>query len=174
VLAVALFVAFWVIVAVGLFLIASRGSRGRDRAGGAGRMGSRSATTLFLLTAAVFGIALPLLVLTSNHSNADAHVGSGLKLTANEKTGRELFGSHCAVCHTLAAANAMGKVGPNLDMIKPSYSLVVHTINNGCLPNGSPSSGQACLGQGVMDPDIVQGADAQNVAAFVSKVAGQG
>ena len=30
----------------------------------------------------------------------------------------ELFGENCAVCHTLAAANAVGKVGPNLDQLE--------------------------------------------------------
>ena len=38
-----------------------------------------------------------------------------------------------AVCHTLSAANAVGKVGPNLDTLKPPYGLVLNTINNGCL-----------------------------------------
>ena len=31
-----------------------------------------------------------------------------------------LFSENCASCHTLAAANATGKVGPNLDDLKPS------------------------------------------------------
>ena len=86
---------------------------------------------------------VPAALLTGNHANASAQVG-GIKLTAAEKTGRELFGEHCAVCHTLAAANAVGKVGPNLDMLKPPASLVLHTINNGCLPNAAdPSSARA-------------------------------
>ena len=173
-LAVILFIAFWVIVAIGLFLLASRGGRREGSMVGAARMGTRSATTLFLVTAAVFGVALPVLMLTGNHSNADAHVGNNLKLTVNERTGRELFGAHCAVCHSLAAANAIGKVGPNLDQIKPSDSLVLHTIQNGCLPNAPSGSALACLGQGVMPAQVVQGADANAVAAYVSKVAGQG
>ena len=101
------------------------------------------------MTAVVFGIALPLLMLTGNHSNANAQVG-GLKLTNAEKSGRELFGQHCGLCHTLAGANAVGKVGPNLDELKPAQSVVLHTINNGCLPNPPKGSSQACLGQGVM------------------------
>jgi mono/diheme cytochrome c family protein len=106
-----------------------------------------------------------------NHANANAQVG-GIKLTPGEKIGRELFGEHCGVCHTLAAANAAGKVGPNLDLLKPSESIVLHTIVNGCLPNGSASSGEACLSQGVMPANVVQGRQAQQVAAFVAKVAG--
>ena len=120
-----------------------------------------------------FGIALPLLFLTGNHANANGQVG-GHKLTAAEKRGRELFGEHCAVCHTLAAANAIGKVGPNLDTLKPSATLVLHTIENGCLPN-PPSTNPAenCLGEGVMPAGIIQGQDAQDVAKFVAQVAGR-
>jgi cytochrome c551 len=96
----------------------------------------------------------------------------GIKLNAAEKNGRELFGQHCGVCHTLAAANAVGKVGPNLDILKPAQSTILNTIANGCLPNPPKGSNEACLGQGVMPSDVVEGRDAQDVAAFVSKVAG--
>jgi mono/diheme cytochrome c family protein len=120
----------------------------------------------------VFGIALPLVLLVGNHSNANAQVG-GLKLNAAQRSGRQLFGTHCAVCHTLAAANAIGKVGPNLDTLKPQASLVLHTINNGCLPNAPSGSAMQCLGQGVMPAEVVEGVDAQDVASFVAKVAGQ-
>src|ERR1700745_2918755 len=100
-LAVAAFVAFWVIVALGLVAIASRAG-GRRPSRGLTRAASRSAITLFVVTAAVFGIALPILMLVGNHTNASAQVG-GIKLTSGEKAGRELFGQHCGVCHTLAA-----------------------------------------------------------------------
>jgi mono/diheme cytochrome c family protein len=172
VLAVAAFVALWVVVALALFVLAARGSgtvthRRRDP----GRRGSNITISMFVVTAVVFGVGLPLLMLTGNHHNANAQVG-GVRLTAAEKNGRQLFGEHCGVCHTLAAANAVGKVGPNLDILKPAQSTVLNTINNGCLPNPPKGSNQGCLGQGVMPASIVQGQDAQNVAAFVAKVAG--
>lgn len=169
-LAVAAFIAFWVIIALGLVLIAARAGQAR-RARGVTRAGSRSALTLFVVTAVVFGIALPVLMLTGNHSNANAQVG-GLRLNADQKAGRELFGEHCGVCHTLAAANAVGKVGPNLDSLRPSQSIILHTLANGCLPNAPSGSGESCLGQGVMPSGIVQGRQAQQVASFVAKVAG--
>jgi mono/diheme cytochrome c family protein len=172
VLPVAAFVALWVVVGVGLFVLATRGTgtvahARRDP----GRRGSSITITMFVVTAVVFGVGLPLLMLTGNHHNANAQVG-GIKLTAAAKSGRELFGEHCGVCHTLAGANAAGKVGPNLDILKPAQSTVLNTINNGCLPNPPKGSNQGCLGQGVMPSNIVQGQDAQNVAAFVAKVAG--
>lgn len=172
-LAVAAFVAFWVVVAFGLVYIAVRGGTGNARA--RERRPSRGANRLvgvmFTFVALGFGIALPLALLTGNHSRANAEIG-GMKLTAAERDGRTLFGEHCSVCHTLAAANAIGKVGPNLDMLKPSESLVLHTLAYGCLPNASTSSDEACLGQGVMPADVVTGVDATDVAKFVAKVAG--
>ena len=58
-------------------------------------------------------------------------------------------------------------------MLKPPASLVLHTIENGCLPNASSGSAEQCLGQGVMPANVVQGRDAQNVADFVARVAGK-
>ena len=170
-LAVAAFVAFWVVVALGLFFLATRGGPGARPARDPGRRGTRLSLSLFVVTAVVFGVGLPLLMLTGNHSNASAQIG-GMKLTAAEKTGRELFGAHCGVCHTLAAANAIGKVGPNLDILKPAQTIVIRTIANGCLPNPAKGSPETCLGQGVMPAQVVQGRNAQDVASFVAKVAG--
>lgn len=171
-LAVAGFVALWVVVALGLFVLATRGTGTvRHASKDPGRRGSNVTITLFVVTAIVFGVGLPLLMLTGNHHNANAQVG-GIRLSAAQKSGRQLFGDHCGVCHTLAAANAVGKVGPNLDLLKPAQSTVLNTINNGCLPNPPKGSNQGCLGQGVMPAAVVQGQDAQNVAAFVAKVAG--
>ncbi len=175
VLAVALFIAFWVVVGLGLFFVAVRGGLGGARATlqTQTRGARKAAGALFAVIYVGFGVALPVLMLVGNHANANSQVG-GLKLTAAEKTGRELFGEHCAVCHTLAAANAVGKVGPNLDTIQPPEELVLHTIANGCLQNPpSSSSPTTCLGQGTMPADIVQGKDARDVAEFVARVAGK-
>ncbi len=133
--------------------------------------GRRVVNALLVFTYIGFGIVLPAIILVGNHDRASAQVG-GIKLTAAEKTGRELFGEHCAVCHTLAAASAVGKTGPNLDQVKPSVSLVLHTIEYGCLQNAPSDSQQSCLGYGTMPADVVQGRDAQQVAQFVARVAG--
>jgi mono/diheme cytochrome c family protein len=174
VLPVVLFIAFWVVMALGLFFIAARGGIGGARATlqSQTRGGRKVAATIFAIVYVGFGVAIPVALLTGNHANANAQIG-GIKLTAAEKRGRELFGQYCAVCHTLAAANADGKVGPNLDQLKPPESLVLRTINNGCLQNAGGNSPQACLGYGNMPSAIVQGKDAQDVAAFVAKVAGK-
>jgi mono/diheme cytochrome c family protein len=66
----------------------------------------------------------------------------------------------CTSCHTLADANASGKVGPNLDEAKPPYALVVTRVTNG---------------MGVMPSFKSQltGKQIQDVAAYVSSVAGK-
>ncbi len=176
-LAVLLFILFWVFVAAGVFFIAIRGGVGGVRAAlRSPTRGSRLVLSLAIAFVYVaFGVGVPIALLVGNHANASKQVG-GLKLTQSEKTGRMLFGEHCGVCHTLAAANAIGKVGPNLDLIQPSEGLVLRTVQNGCVENApanGPGSNQTCLGQGTMPPNIVQGRDAADVAQFVARVAGK-
>ena len=173
-LAVWLFVAFWVVLGVALFFVAARGGLGgaRDAFQTQTRGAQRFFNISFVVLYVGFGLALPAVLLTGNHSNANAQVG-GLKLTSAEKTGRQLFGQHCGFCHTLAAANAIGKIGPNLDTLQPAESLVLHTILNGCLQKPPSGSSQTCLGNGTMPANILQGQQANQVAKFVARVAGK-
>jgi sulfite dehydrogenase len=66
----------------------------------------------------------------------------------------------CAGCHTLADAGATGAVGPNLDDVKPDMATVVQFVTNGSPPMPSFKG-------------TLSDADIQNVAAYVSSVAGQ-
>lgn len=164
VLGVALLIAFWVILGIGVFLVAmSGGLRGaRQSLQARSRTGSRAVLLLLVVVYIGFGIAIPATLLAGNHANASSQY-AGIKLTNADKEGRELFGQHCAICHTLAAANAVGKVGPNLDVLQPPQSLVLTTIKNGL-----------SVGDGTMPPDLVVGKQANDVANFVSTVAGKG
>jgi mono/diheme cytochrome c family protein len=71
--------------------------------------------------------------------------------------GKEIFTgtAGCTSCHTLADAGATGKVGPNLDALKPSYDAVV---------------AQVTTGGGGMPPfkDTLTQQQIQDVAAYVS------
>ncbi len=170
-----LFVAFWVLLGVGVFFVAVRGGlrAAREPFQAQTHGARRTAGMIFVVLYVAFGIALPVVFLIGNHDNANGQVG-GNRLTPAMKHGRLLFGEHCGVCHTLTAANAIGKVGPNLDVLKPSESLVLHTIQYGCVPNPPPGDNtQGCLGQGVMPAVILQGQQAQDVAKFVAQVAGR-
>jgi cytochrome c5 len=176
VLAVLLFAAFWVVLGFAVFFLGARGgpSQALTTPGGAVRSYRARRGTVWTLVFlyVAFGVIIPVVFLVGNHNSANGQVG-GIKLTAAEKRGREIFGERCGLCHTLAAANAEGKVGPNLDVIQPTQQLVLHTIQYGCLQNPPKGSQQACLGQGTMPAEVVQGIDAVNVAKFVAKVAGK-
>lgn len=161
-------------LAVGIFWAAGRGRLGpvTDVMLSQGRVGRRVINVTMVVIYIGFGIVLPGIILVGNHTNASAQVG-GLKLTAAQRSGRELFGEHCAVCHTLSAAAAVGKIGPNLDQLRLSASLTLHTIQYGCLQNPGGSTQETCLGYGVMPADVVQGQQARQVADFVARVAGR-
>ncbi|HEU4973622.1 MAG TPA: cytochrome c [Baekduia sp.] len=83
--------------------------------------------------------------------------GSGGNLTEAQRHGRELFAENCGTCHTLSAANAVGRMGPNLDDLKPTEPLVLDAIKNG-----------RAAGRGQMPANLVVGQDARDVASFVA------
>jgi cbb3-type cytochrome c oxidase subunit III len=45
--------------------------------------------------------------------------------------GKTIFQAECSSCHTLAAANAHGTIGPNLDQLKPSQAIAQHQVEVG-------------------------------------------
>lgn len=75
--------------------------------------------------------------------------------------GAELFAANCGSCHTLAAADTSGTTGPNLDDLAPQQQLVADAIANGG------------AGSGAMPAGLLQGQEAEEVAAFVGSSAGQ-
>jgi mono/diheme cytochrome c family protein len=51
---------------------------------------------------------------------------------ASKPNGKQVFASAgCGSCHTLKDAGTHGTVGPNLDALKPSKSIVAHQVENG-------------------------------------------
>jgi mono/diheme cytochrome c family protein len=75
--------------------------------------------------------------------------------------GAEVFASAgCASCHTLAAANASGNVGPNLDDLQADFATVRSQVENG-------GGGMPAFGGDLSDEEI----DA--VARYVSENAGR-
>ena len=87
--------------------------------------------------------------------NANAKAPSAL---GND--GKTIFKAECSSCHTLAAAQATGTVGPNLDQLKPSEAIAKHQVE---------------VGGGVMPAFKGTLTDAQiaAVAKFVSSSAGK-
>jgi cbb3-type cytochrome c oxidase subunit III len=86
----------------------------------------------------------------------------------DQTKGKTLFQQKCGGCHTLAAAGTHGTIGPNLDDAFASdrqqgYPQV--TVQQVVRQ-------QISLAAGKMPPDLVTGADADDVSAFVAANAG--
>lgn len=163
-LATAAFLAFWVVVGLVLFFIALRGGPRGARATlqSQSRGSRRTATILFAVFYVAIGVAVPVLILVGNHDSDVARAnGTTIELTQQEQGGRAIFGEYCASCHTLAAADADGKVGPNLDQLQPPKGLVEDAVERG-----------RQRGNGTMPGGIVQGEDVAAVSAFVAAAAG--
>ena len=124
--------------------------------------GIRGATFLTLLVIAGFGVAVPAYVLFYN-SDDEAKAGpAGSKLNASLEFGREQFVAKCATCHTLADARAVGRVGPDLDVLRPAGALTLAAIREG-----------RARGQGQMPAELLDGEAARSVARYVERVAGR-
>jgi mono/diheme cytochrome c family protein len=150
-------------VVVGLVVVAaafSGGRRNADRPAGPSRRGRRGVAMLVGVLVLALGVLIPALVIAAARSTDKAP--GGVKLTAADERGREVFAQRCSTCHTLRAANAVGKVGPNLDQLRPPKALILDAIQKG-----------RARGQGQMPAGLVDGQDAQDVADFVAKVAGR-
>ena len=87
--------------------------------------------------------------------------GGGGGKSKSASAGADVFNSAgCATCHTLAAAGAHGRVGPDLDQLKPDAALVEHQVTNG--GGGMPSF------RGTLSPKQIKA-----VADYVSSNAGR-
>jgi mono/diheme cytochrome c family protein len=158
------FLAVWVVLALVLVVLAMYGSarQARERMLHAQSRRGRHVTALVIVgVIVVMGIAVPALVVASNESDNRAGAAR-TQLTPAQERGRELFGQSCNQCHVLAAANTVGKVGPDLDRLKPNKATTLDAIDKGRV-----------RGAGTMPADILQGQDAEDVAEFVAAVAGK-
>ena len=52
-------------------------------------------------------------------------------LKGDSAKGKATFLANCGSCHTLAAAQTTGTVGPNLDGLKPNYQAATAQVTNG-------------------------------------------
>jgi mono/diheme cytochrome c family protein len=109
------------------------------------------------------GIAVPAIVI------ADGKAGEGatgrLADVTPSKTlarGKQIFRQTCASCHSLAAVNARGVTGPNLDEIgQVTKQRVLNAIRIGG------------TGDGRMPAGLLTGMNAEAVAEYVAAVAGR-
>jgi mono/diheme cytochrome c family protein len=162
-MAVLAFVLLFVLLGLGaLFLGMSRGSKSaRERRTRPSRRGRRGVTLAFVLAIAFLGIVVPAAVIATETSRESIPEANVKALTEVQQRGREQFALHCRRCHTLEAANATARVGPNLDQLRPPKALVLDAIEKG-----------RANGNGNMAADLVEGEDAEAVAQFVAVAVG--
>jgi mono/diheme cytochrome c family protein len=162
-MAVLAFVLLFVVLGLGaLFMGMSGGPKGaRERIQTQSRRGRRGATLLFVLAILLLGIAVPAAVIATDKGRNSIPEANVKALTETQERGRELFSQRCKNCHTLAAAKATARVGPNLDDLRPPKALVLDAIDKG-----------RAQGNGNMAADLVEGEDAEAVAQFVAVAVG--
>jgi cytochrome c2 len=113
----------------------------------------------------------------------------GVDKSTNVSNGKQLFVAKCGFCHTLADAGTTGTIGPNLDnafasgrqqgfsqstirqVVRDQISFASPPAGQTPCP-GTPKPGEKCFP--TMPQNLVRGADAEAVAAYVSSVAGTG
>jgi mono/diheme cytochrome c family protein len=152
----------FLVLGIIVIFIAFSGSPGAAREAYLTR-GGRGFSIVMVLLYVGLGVAVPAAVIASRGASEGA-VGPlrTEKLSTADKDGKDLFIQTCKSCHTLAAVGAKGVTGPNLDELGGvDRQRVLHAIKIGG------------TGDGRMPPGLLSGQDADLVASYVAKVAGQ-
>jgi mono/diheme cytochrome c family protein len=127
----------------------------------------RSTLVLFGIAVLLLGIGVPAWAISQAGSGSPP---TSVNVPPSLQQGKDLFVTNCGACHTLAEAGTDGIIGPNLDQLlaPPSATApspatikprVLNAINNGIA--------------GRMPKGVISGQQADEVASFVSQVAGQ-
>jgi mono/diheme cytochrome c family protein len=150
----------FVLLGVAVLFVAFSGGPGAARQAYLAR-GNRGFRILFPVLYVALGLVVPALILAARHEAAG---GTGAlqneKLSGDAEHGKLLFRQRCASCHTLAAVNARGVTGPDLDQIgEMTEQRVLSAIREGG------------TGQGRMPAGLLEGDEAEAAAAYVAKVA---
>jgi|SRR5687767_3894314 mono/diheme cytochrome c family protein len=156
------FLAPFVLVGVGIIFVAFSGGPGRAREAYLTK-GGRFFRFSMVLLYALLGLAVPALIIAdSGQSQGGTPPLQHEEASSELEDGKELFRQTCAACHTLAAANARGVTGPDLDEIgQMTEERVLQAIKVGG------------TGQKRMPAALLEGEDAEAVAKYVSAVAGK-
>ena len=152
----------FVLVGIGVLFIAFAGGAGAAREMYLTR-GGKIFTLVIVVLYLALGVVVPAVVIASR-GEAEGGVGAlrTEEPTAQDENGKTLFVQNCKSCHNLDAVQATGVTGPDLDELGGiDRERVLNAIENGG------------TGQGRMPAGILQGEDAEDVAVYVAKVAGQ-
>jgi cytochrome c553 len=159
---IVLVLAPFVVAGIAVLFIAFAGGAGAAREMYLTRGGKIFTFTIIVLYIAL-GVVVPAAVIASR-GEAEGGVGAlrSEEPSQADEFGKELFIQNCKSCHTLAAVQAAGVTGPNLDELG---GLDKERVLNAIKRGGT--------GDGRMPANILQGQNAEDVASWLSKVAGQ-
>ena len=160
--ALSVFVLLFVAAAVAVVIVGMARTRKTPKGAQPGSSGKLFAVAVGICIVGI-GLAIPLWLVMRDHKEVPARAPGGVKLPASQEEGRQLFAHNCATCHTLAASKAVGKTGPNLDVMRPPAALINNAIVMG-----------RARGNGNMPAGLVSGQQAKDVSDYVAAVAGYG
>lgn len=136
---------------------------------------SKKTFIVFAIMVLVLAAVIPWLAF-----RADGDAANAEPVPANLKGGQSLFQTNCGTCHTLYAAGTDGNFAPNLDellaptgppegpnaqqTIEATEGRVLNALENGVDSSTTP---------GRMPAGILNGEQAEEVAAFVAATAGE-
>ena len=134
---------------------------------------SKKTFVVFTLVVVVLAAVIPWLAF---RSNGDASTGAQ-DVPSNLESGQSLFQTNCGTCHTLYAAGTDGNYAPNLDVLLAPLGPVEGSATKGlegrvlnAVENGVDSS----TTPGRMPAGILNRQQAEEVAEFVARTAGEG
>lgn len=156
------FLAPFVLIGIGVIFVSFSGGPGEAREAYLTKGGRFFRFSMLILYVAL-GVAVPALIIAEREP-AEGGTPSLRNEHASEELerGKELFRQTCTACHSLAAANARGVTGPNLDEVgELTEDRVLTAIKIGG------------TGQKRMPAALLQGEDAEAVAKYLEEVAGK-
>jgi mono/diheme cytochrome c family protein len=156
------FLAPFALLGIGVIFVAFSGGPGRAREAYLTK-GGRFFRFSIVLVYAGLGLAVPALIIAAREPSEGATPPLKHEQASSDlEEGKELFRQTCTSCHTLAAANARGVTGPDLDGVgEMTEERVLQAIKLGG------------TGQKRMPSGLLEGEDAESVAKYVTAVAGQ-
>jgi mono/diheme cytochrome c family protein len=156
------FLAPFTLLGIGIIFVAFSGGPARAREAYLTKGGRVFRFSIALIYVGL-GLAVPALIIAAREPAEGGTPPLKDEQASSElEDGKELFRQTCASCHTLAAANARGVTGPDLDAVgEMTEDRVLTAIRVGG------------TGQKRMPAGLLEGEDAQAVARYLAVVAGQ-
>ena len=138
---------------------------------------SKKTFVAFGIVVVVLAVAIPWLAF---RTNGDADTGAQ-EVPADLKSGQSLFETNCGTCHTLYAAGTDGNYGPDLDELlapsgPPEGPTAASTIKSteGRVLSALEKGVDSTTTPGRMPAGILNKQQAEEVAEFVARTAGEG